>query len=165
MNPYAAQSNAYRESSVMTASPEQLVVMLYDGAVRFLRQAEGAMDSAQWVQASERLQRAEAILDELLATLNMDAGEVATRLQAIYAFCRRSLIEARLERSTVKVGHVIRLMADLREAWSQVAAPARPTAVPGDAATARPAAALPAALPSTFAASPAEPSALPAAYA
>ena len=124
MNPYAAQSDAYRESSVMTASPEQLVVMLYDGAARFLRQADGAMAAAEWVHASDRLQRAEAILDELLATLNMDAGEVATRLQAIYAFCRRCLIEARLERSAVKVGHVIRLLGDLREAWAQVAAPA-----------------------------------------
>ena len=102
MNPYAAQSNAYRESSVLTASPEQLVVMLYDGAMRFLRQAETSAEQDGWRQAGERLERAEAILDELLATLNLDAGEVAVRLQAIYVFCRRSLIEARVERSAVE---------------------------------------------------------------
>lgn len=121
MNPYATQSQAYRSSSVMTASPEQLVVMLYDGAIRFLRQGEVAMGEGAWTHASERLSRAEAIVDELLATLNLDAGEVAERLQAIYVFCKRSLIEARLERSAIKVSLVMRLLADLREAWAQVA--------------------------------------------
>jgi flagellar secretion chaperone FliS len=124
MNPYAATSNVYRESAVLTASPEQLVVMLYDGAMRFLRQAELAAGQDGWQQSGERLSRAEAILDELLATLNMDAGEVAVRLQAIYVFCRRTLIEARVERSAVKIGHVQRLLADLREAWAQVGVPA-----------------------------------------
>ena len=120
MNPYA-RPQAYRESSVMTASPEQLVVMLYDGALRFLRQTQAAYGEGAWQHGGERMQRAEAILDELLATLNMDAGEVSERLQAIYVFCKRQLIEARLERSTAKVEAVIRLLADLREAWSQIA--------------------------------------------
>ena len=89
MNPYA-RPKAYRETSVLTASPEQLVVMLYDGAIRFLRQAEVAMLETSWLQASEKLSRAEAIIDELLATLNMDAGEIAERLQSIYVFCKRA---------------------------------------------------------------------------
>ena len=97
MNPYA-RPNAYRENSILTASPEQLVVMLYDGAGRFLRQAEGSMIDGSWLQASEKLSRAEAIIDELLATLDMDAGEVADRLQSIYVFCKTRLIEARIER-------------------------------------------------------------------
>lgn len=120
MNPYA-RPQAYRESSVMTASPEQLVVMLYDGALRFLRQTQAAYGEGAWKHGGERMQRAEAIIDELLATLNMEAGEVAERLQAIYVFCKKQLIEARLERSTEKVGTVIRLLADLRDAWSQLA--------------------------------------------
>ena len=99
MNPYA-RPNAYRENSIMTASPEQLVVMLYDGAGRFLRQAEGSMIDGSWLQASEKLSRAEAIIDELLATLDMDAGEVADRLQSIYVFCKTRLIEARIERDS-----------------------------------------------------------------
>jgi len=54
MNPYA-RPQAYREASVMTASPEQLVVMLYDGAGRFLRQAEGAMNGGgTWLPLMER---------------------------------------------------------------------------------------------------------------
>jgi flagellar secretion chaperone FliS len=123
MNPYA-RPNAYREASIMTASPEQLVVMLYDGAGRFLRQAEGAMVEGSWTQAGEKLTRAEAIIDELLATLDMDVGEVAERLQSIYVFCKARLIEARLQRDSVRVDQVARLLAELREAWSQVRSPA-----------------------------------------
>ena len=119
MNPYA-RPNAYRENSIMTASPEQLVVMLYDGAGRFLRQAEGSMLDGSWLEASEKLSRAEAIIDELLATLDMDAGEVADRLQSIYVFCKTRLIEARIERDSVRVDQVARLLGELREAWSQV---------------------------------------------
>jgi flagellar protein FliS len=123
MNPYA-RPQAYREASVMTASPEQLVVMLYDGAGRFLRQAEGSMVEGSWLQASEKLTRAEAIIDELLATLDMDAGEIAERLQAIYVFCKTRLIEARIERDPVRVDQVARLMAELRGAWANVKNPA-----------------------------------------
>jgi flagellar secretion chaperone FliS len=123
MNPYA-RPQAYREASVMTASPEQLVVMLYDGAGRFLRQAEGSMVEGSWLQASEKLTRAEAIIDELLATLDMDAGEIAERLQAIYVFCKTRLIEARIERDPVRVEQVARLMAELRGAWANIKNPA-----------------------------------------
>ena len=123
MNPYA-RPQAYREASVMTASPEQLVVMLYDGAGRFLRQASDAMDGATWLQASEKLSRAEAIIDELLATLDMGAGEIAERLQAIYVFCKTRLIEARLERDPGRVAQVARLLSELRDAWSHIEPPA-----------------------------------------
>jgi flagellar protein FliS len=123
MNPYA-RPQAYREASVMTASPEQLVVMLYDGAGRFLRQAEGSMVEGSWLQAGEKLSRAEAIIDELLATLDMNAGEIAERLQAIYIFCKTRLIEARIERDPIRIEQVARLLAELRGAWANVKNPA-----------------------------------------
>jgi flagellar secretion chaperone FliS len=121
VTPYASPQ-AYRESSVMTASPEQLVVMLYDGANRFLRQAEAALEEGAVAHTNDRLQRAEAILDELLTTLNHDAGEISERLQAIYVFCKRLLVEARLERDPHKVRVVAALLADLRGAWAEIAA-------------------------------------------
>ena len=121
MNPYASPQ-AYRESSVLTATPEQLVVMLYDGAGRFLRQAEAALSEGAVEHAHDRLNRGEAIIDELLATLDMDQGKIAERLQAIYVYCKRCLMEARRERDAVKVRLVVRLMGELREAWAQVAA-------------------------------------------
>jgi len=121
LNPYASPQ-AYRESSVLTASPEQLVVMLYDGAGRFLRQAEAALGEGAVEHAHDRLNRGEAIIDELLATLDMDQGQIAERLQAIYIYCKRCLIEARLERDASKVRLVVRLLTELRDAWAQVAA-------------------------------------------
>lgn len=120
MNPYATPQ-AYRQNSVLTASPGQLVVMLYDGAIRFLRQAELAMEEGAIAHTNDRMQRAEAILDELLATLNPEAGEISTRLEAIYTFCRSELIAARLQRSPLKIKQVIGLLAELREAWAEIA--------------------------------------------
>jgi flagellar protein FliS len=120
MNPYAS-TQSYRDSAVLTASPEQLVVMLYDGAVRFLRQAEVAMNEGAYLHSYEKLGRGEAIIDELLATLNMDSGEIAERLQAIYVFSKKTLIEARLQRNAEKITHVIALLGSLREAWAKLA--------------------------------------------
>lgn len=122
MNPYA-QTAAYRDSAVLTAGPEQLVVLLYEGAVRFARQAQAALEAGQHAQASGRMERVEAILDELLATLDHEAGgELAERLQSLYVWCRRCLVEARVERSPAKVGHVVGLLDELRDAFARAAA-------------------------------------------
>ena len=122
MNPYASPA-AYRNSSVMTASPGQLVVMLYDGMARFLKQAEVAGEEGAWGHAGDRIAKADAILDELLMTLDMEAGgEVAQRLQGIYVFCKKLLIESHVQRSTEPVRHAARLLAELREAWAEAAA-------------------------------------------
>lgn len=124
MNPYASPA-AYRSSSVMTATPGQLVVMLYDGMARFLKQAEIAAGEGAWGQAADRLTRVDAILDELLGTLDLErGGEIAARLQGIYVFCKRLLIEARIERGLEPVLHVAALLGELREAWSEAAAAA-----------------------------------------
>jgi flagellar protein FliS len=102
--------------------------MLYDGAVRFLRQAEVAMNEGAWLHSFEKLSRGEAIIDELLATLNLDTGEIAERLQAIYVFCKKTLIEARIQRTGDKIGQVVALLANLREAWAKLAEQAAATA-------------------------------------
>jgi flagellar protein FliS len=122
MNPYASPQ-AYRESSVMTASPGQLVVMLYDGAARFLRQAEVATDEGAWSHAGDRIARAEAIVDELMITLDHEqGGEIAERLQAIYVFCKKLLIEARIQRTTEPLRQTAKLLGELREAFSEAVA-------------------------------------------
>jgi len=121
MNPYASPQ-AYRSGSVMTASPGQLVVMLYDGAVRFLKQAEIAMGEGADVHAGGRIAKAEAILDELLVTLDHEqGGEIAQRLQAIYVFCKRLIIEARVQKDPAKLARCGELLLELREAFNEVA--------------------------------------------
>jgi flagellar secretion chaperone FliS len=120
---YAADpTRAYREQSVLTATPGQLVVMLYDGCLRFLTQAAYAMRDDDKLQADRRLVRAEAIIDELLATLDLEqGGVVASRLQGIYVFCCRQLLEARSSSDAALIDQVAELIGELRDAWAQIA--------------------------------------------
>lgn len=117
----AASPQAYRESAVLTAPPERLVVMLYDGARRFLHQAAITMRNGDVQTSHERLRRAEAIIDHLLATLDMSQGEVAHQLESIYVFCQRLLAEGRIRQDAEKLDQVSRLLGELREAWDQIA--------------------------------------------
>jgi len=121
MNPYATVKQAYTESSVMTASREQLVVMLYDGAVRFLRQSAEAMRAGNREQSRNRMARAEAIIDELNWSLDTSYGQIPENLRLIYLFCKRQLIRANLESDPAPIDAVGRLLADLRESWARIA--------------------------------------------
>jgi flagellar protein FliS len=121
MTPYATAQQAYRDSAILTATPERLVVMLYDGANRFLIQGAAAMRAGDLTVTNDRLRRAEAIVNELRSTLDMSAGQVATNLESIYAFCQRLLLEARLKQDADKIDHVARLLRELRDAWDEAA--------------------------------------------
>jgi flagellar protein FliS len=111
---------AYRANAVLTAPPEQLVVMLYDGAIRFLRQADALFSEQAWPEGIERVGRAQAIVDELLCTLNMDAGELSERLESVYVFCAGHLREARIRKDRARLQQVARLLGELRDAWAQI---------------------------------------------
>ena len=118
----ATTSDAYKQQSILTAPPGRLVVMLYDGCVRFLFQAAYAMREGNRKVAQERLRRAEAIIDELRVTLDHDkGGEIASNLDAIYGFSRSHLIKAWVERDAAKIDEVSRLMGELRDAWAHIA--------------------------------------------
>jgi flagellar protein FliS len=116
----ASSPNAYRESSVLTASRERLVVMLYDGACRFLAQAAVAMREGDIGGTHVKLRRAEAIISHLQHTLDMEQGEIPRNLLAIYLFCRRHLNRARVEKDPKKIEDVIRLLGQLRDAWEAI---------------------------------------------
>jgi flagellar protein FliS len=117
----AARTSAYKESSVLTAPPERLVLMLYDGITRFLFQAAVAMRDGNVAVTNTKLQRAEAIIDELIATLDHErGGEISDKLNAIYLYSRRTLSEARIERKPEKIDHVQTLIKEIREAWAQI---------------------------------------------
>jgi flagellar secretion chaperone FliS len=120
--PTAQHTAAYRQQSILTATRGQLVVMLYDGCLRFLNQAAYAMREGRLTDARARLTRAEAILDELLATLDLEqGGVVASRLQGIYVFAGRQLLEARTAGDPAQIETVIGLLGELRESWAQIA--------------------------------------------
>jgi flagellar protein FliS len=116
-----ASPAAYQQQSILTAPPERLVVMLYDGALRFFFQAAVAMREGNRSLSDEKLRRGEAIVDHLIKTLDMSAGEIAANLEGIYVFCKRLLMEARFEQDADKVEKVRELLGPLRESWAQIA--------------------------------------------
>ncbi|HEX3517440.1 MAG TPA: flagellar export chaperone FliS [Solirubrobacteraceae bacterium] len=121
MSNLATSPQAYRQGAVLAASREQLVVMLYDGARRFLRQSAVAMRAGEIERAHNTLRRAEMIIAHLDATLDFDQGEVAERLHSIYAFCLVHLNRARIAQDADMVEEVSGLLGELRDAWSQIA--------------------------------------------
>jgi len=120
VNPYAAAKLAYTEASVLTASPEHLVVMLYDGAIRFLHQSAAALRAGKRDTARERLRRAQAVIDELSRSLDMSQGEIAVGLRAIYSFCSRHLIDSTLHADPAGYEKVAELLSGLRESWAEI---------------------------------------------
>jgi flagellar secretion chaperone FliS len=124
MNAYATKSqNAYRASSVMTASHSEHLVMLYDGARRFLHQASVAMAAGDVELTHVKLSRAEDILRHLRNTLDMSQGQLAERLQAIYTFSLDHLRRARFDRDPAKLEQVGEMLGRLRDSWAAIAEP------------------------------------------
>jgi len=129
MNGYARVQNAYTEASVLTAPPERLVVMLYDGAIRFLNQGAVSMRADNRAHARDRVRRAEAIIDELNITLDMKkGGDVAPRLRSIYLFCKRHLSQSIIDMNPDAVEEVAGLLSELRESWNALVERAVPAA-------------------------------------
>jgi flagellar protein FliS len=116
----AASPQSYRESAILTAPPQRLVVMLYDGAHRFLYQAAAAMRAGQADVSSDRLRRAEDIVSHLQSTLDMSQGEISHRLDAIYRFCLQQLAQARVRKQPERIDDVMRLLGELRDAWNEI---------------------------------------------
>lgn len=121
MSPSIATPNAYRESAVLSAPPELLVVMLYDGARRFLFQAGVAMGEGQIELTNRKLRRVEDILQHLRDSLDFDQGEIAQNLEAIYVFCLRQLRQVRFDRNPAVIEHVSGLLGQLRDSFAAIA--------------------------------------------
>jgi flagellar secretion chaperone FliS len=126
----ARAAQAYYQTQIQSQSPLELVVMLYDGALRFLQLAADATRRRDLTAKREGMSRAMAILDELQNTLNMsEGGEVAQSLDQLYTYINGLLIDANIRKDAAPIDEAIRLLRPIRDAWSQVAtAPGQPTA-------------------------------------
>ena len=113
---------AYRQTQAQTAAPGELVVMLYRGAVRFVSSAIEAIEARDIARAHTNLVRAQAIIAELSATLDLArGGEIARNLQAIYLYLNQRLIDANLRKDASSAREVERLLRELLPAWEQAA--------------------------------------------
>lgn len=119
-------ARTYRANAILTASPGQLVLMLYDGALKALARAREAFsgseeDPRRIESINTELLKAQAILAELQSGLNLEAGgEFARTMHRLYDYHNRRLLEANLRKKVEPVIEVERLVRELRDAWAQM---------------------------------------------
>jgi len=115
-------AHEYQKQQVNGASPVQLVVMLYDGALRFMEAGKHAIVNKNLEKQNYYIQKAQRIVTELMATLDMEkGGEVAKNLFALYGYVLNELVTANIQDEIEAVDRAIRVFSELRESWAQIA--------------------------------------------
>ena len=112
----------YLGDAVATASPQQVLVMLYDRLALDLERAQAAVASGNREEASEQLQHAQAIVLELLSSLQVDAWEGGPRLAALYNWLVSELVQANVKLDGNRISSCRQVVEPLRDAWRQAAA-------------------------------------------
>ncbi|WP_024832782.1 flagellar export chaperone FliS [Ruminiclostridium josui] len=110
--------NQYKENSVYTATPEELTLMLYNGLVKFIMQAQGAIDEKNIERANNSIIRAQDIVREFQVTLDMKY-EVSKQLGSVYDYMYRRLIEANMKKDKEILEEVLGMAKDLRDTWTK----------------------------------------------
>jgi flagellar protein FliS len=123
--PAANPWQSYRQVATQTATPGQLVLMLYDGAIRFLEQARAGFAKDDPLEFNQTINnnviRAQAIIHELNETLNMEAGgKFAETMRALYNYMDLRLHESNQHKREDGILDVIRRLMVLRDAWAQM---------------------------------------------
>jgi flagellar protein FliS len=111
----------YQENAVSTQSKGRLIVMLYDGAIRFMKLAIMEMENKNYEAKGRYINRALDIINELNVVLDMEAGgEIAYNLRQLYIFISRHLSQANIKCDPQYVHDVIKLMEKLNEGWKAI---------------------------------------------
>ncbi len=111
--------NAYKQNSVTTASPGELTLMLYNGCLKFLSKAKLAIQDKNIQDKNTYLIKAQAIISELMATLNMDI-EVSKNMFALYEYMNRRLVEANIKNDVSIIEEVEGFVTEFRDTWKEV---------------------------------------------
>jgi flagellar protein FliS len=118
-NPQAAQQ--YLKTRVMTATPEQLQIMLYDGAIRFIEQAKVGIEKRNYEQLYINITKAQKIVTELLGALKPEVyPELCERLAAVYRYVYRRLVEGSKDKKVECFDEAVKLLRYQRETWTMV---------------------------------------------
>lgn len=114
-------ANIYRQNQVNTASPKELVILLYEGCIKKIRLAELAFEEERLDLVNENLIKAQDIISALSNTLNMEAGgEVAESLAIMYDYLLNELFQANIHKDVEKMIRVREKMAELLESWQEI---------------------------------------------
>ena len=116
-NPYNAY-NQYKQNNILTAPPEELTLMLYNGTIKFANQAMLAIDEKNVPKAHELILRTEAIIAELNATLDMQY-ELSKNLRALYEFISDRLLQANISKDKKYIEEALVIITQMRDTWKE----------------------------------------------
>jgi flagellar protein FliS len=120
----ANMANTYKNQQIMTASPEQLTLMLYNGALRFIAESLQALDQKDIPKAHNSNMKAQAIMREFIRTFDMQY-KVSENWVALYDYILRCLIEGNMKKDKAKLEEAREMLAEFRDVWIQVIKKAR----------------------------------------
>jgi flagellar secretion chaperone FliS len=112
-------ADRYLTDKVMTASPAELIGMLYDAGIVAMQAGEAAIEVGNLADAHRHLIRAQDIVVELRCSLRLDAGDIAHQLDGLYEFLGGRLVQANLKKDASVVAECLDLFAPLRDAWGE----------------------------------------------
>ncbi|WP_214715981.1 flagellar export chaperone FliS [Exiguobacterium sp. s151] len=113
-NPYAA----YQNNAVTTANPQELTLMLYDGALKFMRLAKLAIEQGNVDLKNTNIQKTQAIFQEMRLTLNKDVA-ISANLDSLYEYMWRRLVDANVKNDTTILDEVLDFTTELRDTWKE----------------------------------------------
>ena len=117
-------AEAYKRQQVLTATPEALTLMLYNGALRFMTEGREAIERKDYEEANNSLQKAKNIITEFRVTLNMEY-EIAHQLLPLYNYVYDRLVEANMKSDVKQLDEAKNIITELRDAWAQAMKKAR----------------------------------------
>jgi flagellar protein FliS len=113
----------YKKIDLSTAPQTKLVVMMYEGAIKFLENASNALDKKFGLEeAHNNISKAQDVISELASSLNKEAGDISERLDAIYSYMNRRLTEANISKKKEPITEVIKYLKELTLAWKEAEA-------------------------------------------
>ncbi len=131
-------SQMYSTAAISTQQRGKLIVMLYDGAIKFLKVAAQKLQEGDFASKGVYIGRAQDIVSELNNCLDMEAGgELSDNLRSLYSYICRQLTAANIERDTGKLEECANLLGELRGAWEQVAKHTESAPAPAEVAAPR----------------------------
>ena len=108
----------YLENRVLSAKPEELTYMLYEGLVKFIKKAMFALEEKKYERVNYNTQRAQAIVDELRSTLNMDVA-LSMNLDALYEYLAYKLMTANVDKDAQQFEEALEIAEGFRDTWRQ----------------------------------------------
>lgn len=118
---YQQAFSEYKKATINTSSPGELVLMLYNGLIKFLRHAKLALHEKKINDAHSYIIRAEDIIEALLSALDYEkGGDIAKNLSMIYDYTYWRLVEANIKKDESIIDEVIEILNPLREAWKEI---------------------------------------------